>query len=304
MYRRRSIPKRARSWNHNTTNMDRGAETLPDDEKKGFYMKHMQSIERIPLSEICIEPYQRVLNNARVKRIADNFDPARVGVLLSKRGPHSYAIVDGQHRLCAMRQHGVLDAVCIVAVGMTYEDEANYFRNQSRDTNPLNAYSLYKAGVEAKDEHFLRIEAILVKNGFAVGLKAEPMVITAVNTLSRVMTMQGEHALDLSLKCIRAAWHGDSTALRREMFAGVSEFARRYESKLTGDLFKQRLGGLLPADLFFDYRARTEGRINAHNAFKPIYLQIFCGMLRDYYNKGLGSTSKLRLREEGEQHVV
>ena len=45
-------------------------------------MKHMQSIERIPLSEICIEPYQRVLNNARVKRIADNFDPARVGVLL------------------------------------------------------------------------------------------------------------------------------------------------------------------------------------------------------------------------------
>lgn len=57
-------------------------------------MKYMQSIERIALSEICIEPYQRVLNNARVKRIADNFDPARVGVLLlSKRGPHSYARV-------------------------------------------------------------------------------------------------------------------------------------------------------------------------------------------------------------------
>ena len=89
--------------------------------RKGFYMKHMQSIERIPLSEICIEPYQRVLNNARVKRIADNFDPARVGVLLlSKRGPHSYAIVDGQHRLCAIRQIGVPDAVCIVVVGLSY----------------------------------------------------------------------------------------------------------------------------------------------------------------------------------------
>ena len=71
--------------------------------RKGLYMKHMQSIERIPLSEICIEPYQRVLNNARVKRIADNFDQARVGVLfLSKRGPHSYAIVDGQHYLVSM----------------------------------------------------------------------------------------------------------------------------------------------------------------------------------------------------------
>ena len=103
-------------------------------------MKYMQSIERIALSEICIEPYQRVLNNARVKRIADNFDPARVGVLLlSKRGPHSYAIVDGQHRLCAMRQIGVQDAVCIVVVGMSYEDEANYFRIQTSSSRCRNS---------------------------------------------------------------------------------------------------------------------------------------------------------------------
>ena len=273
--------------------------------RKGLYMKHMQSIERIPLSEICIEPYQRVLNNARVKRIADNFDPARVGVLLlSKRGPHSYAIVDGQHRLCAMRQIGVSDAVCIVVVGMSYEDEANYFRIQTRDANPLNAYSLYKAGVEAKDEHFLRIEAILLKNEYTVGLNAEPMVITAVNTLSRVMTMQGEAALDLALQSIRDAWHGDSTALRREMLAGVAEFARRYATRFTAETFRQRLGNLLPADLFFEYRSRCEGRVNTNSAFKPIYLQIFCSMLRDYYNKGLGSTSKLRLKEEGERYVV
>ena len=273
--------------------------------RKGFYMKHMQSIERIPLSEICIEPYQRVLNNARVKRIADNFDPARVGVLLlSKRGPHCYAIVDGQHRLCAMRQIGVPDAVCIVVVGMSYEDEANYFRIQTRDANPLNAYSLYKAGVQAKDEHFLRIEAILLKNEYTVGLSAEPMVITAVNTLSRVMTMQGEAALDLALQSIRDAWHGDSTALRREMLAGVAEFARRYATRFTAETFRQRLGNLLPADLFFEYRSRCEGRVNTNSAFKPIYLQIFCSMLRDYYNKGLGSTSKLRLKEEGERYVV
>lgn len=266
-------------------------------------MKYMQSIERIALSEICIEPYQRVLNNARVKRIADNFDPARVGVLLlSKRGSHSYAIVDGQHRLCAMRQIGVQDAVCIVVVGMTYEDEANYFRIQTRDTNALSAYSLYKAGVQAKDEHFLRIEAILLKNEYTVGLNAEPMVITAVNTLTRVMTMQGENALDLALQSIRDAWHGDSTALRREMLAGVAEFARRYATRFTAETFRQRLGNLLPADLFFEYRSRCEGRVNINSAFKPIYLQIFCSMLRDYYNKGLGSTSKLRLPTEGARH--
>ena len=268
-------------------------------------MKYMQSIERVALNEICIEPYQRVLNNARVKRIADNFDHARVGVLLlSKRGPNSYAIVDGQHRLCAMRQLGLQEAVCIVVVGMSYEDEANYFRIQTRDSTALNAYSLYQAGLEARDEHFLKIDAILEKNEYTVGLKAEPMVITAVNTLTRVMTMQGEAALDLALQCIRVAWHGDSTALRREMLAGISEFARQYEPKLTAELFRQRLGNLLPSDLFFQYRSRCEGRVNTNSAFKPIYLQIFCSILRDHYNKGLGSTSKLRLGTDGELHGI
>ena len=266
-------------------------------------MKYMQSIERVALNEIYIEPYQRVLNNARVKRIADNFDHARVGVLLlSKRGPNSYAIVDGQHRLCAMRQLGLQEAVCIVVDGMSYEDEANYFRIQTRDSTALNAYSLYQAGLEARDEHFLRIDAILEKNEYTVGLKAEPMVITAVNTLTRVMTMQGEAALDLALQSIRDAWHGDSTALRREMLAGVAEFARRYATRFTAETFRKRLGNLLPADLFFEYRSRCEGRVNTNSAFKPIYLQIFCGMLRDYYNKGLGSTSKLRLPTEGARH--
>ena len=118
------------------------------------------------------------------------------------------------------------------------------------------------------------------------------------------MTMLGENALDLALQCIRVAWHGDSTALRREMLAGVSEFSRRYAQRLTAELFRTRLGNLLPSDLFFEYRARCEGRINTNSAFKPIYLQIFCGMLRDYYNKGLGSTSKLRLGTEDERHGI
>lgn len=55
-------------------------------------MNYQQTIERIALSEIIIDDYQRDLNNARVERIAGNFDPNKVGVLVvSRRGPACYS---------------------------------------------------------------------------------------------------------------------------------------------------------------------------------------------------------------------
>jgi hypothetical protein len=262
-------------------------------------MRFQQSIELIALDDIIILPYQRGLNNAKVQRIAADFDGARLGVLVvSKHGPHEYAIIDGQHRLHALRQLGIQNAICVVVLGMTYEDEATYFRNQSVNTNPLNAFALYTAGVEAGDEHCLRIAGILTKNNYDVGTKSEPMVITAVNALSMIMRIHGEAALDLTLQYISAAWHGDPIALRREMLAGVAQFAYRFGEKVPVEQFVKRLGSHSPADLFFEYRSRAEGRINANSAFNPLYMNLLCAILRDHYNKGLNGNSRMRLSTE------
>jgi len=262
-------------------------------------MNYNQNIERITLSEIIIDDYQRDLNSSRVQRIAENFDPNKVGVLVvSRRGKNSYAVIDGQHRLCAMRKLGIAETNCIVVDEMSYKQEADFFRKQTINTQPLGAYDLYRAGIASGDEHFLNIQAVLDKNGYKTGIKSDYQTITAVNALSRVVWIFGADALDMALQYITAAWRGDPTALRREMLAGMAEFAHRFGSLVTPEMFGRKVGNLLPSDLFYEYRRRCEGRINAHSAFKPLLRRLFCVILCEYYNKGIGSQSKKRLRME------
>ena len=262
-------------------------------------MNYQQTIERIALSEIIIDDYQRDLNNARVERIAGNFDPNKVGVLVvSRRGPACYAVIDGQHRLCAMRKLGISSANCIIIEDMTYEQEADFFRKQAVNTSPLEAHALYNAGIAAGDEHYLGIRAVLDKNGYKTGSCSEPRTITAVNALSRIMWIFGAGTLDLALQYITAAWRGDPTALRREMIAGIAEFAMRFGKQITPEMFVRRFGNWLPSDIFYEYRRRSEGRINAQSAFNPHLRHLFCVILCERFNKGIGSKSKMRLRVE------
>jgi hypothetical protein len=262
-------------------------------------MNYQQTICRIDLTDIIIDNYQRNLNNARVQRIAANFDPNKVGVLVvSRRGTNSYAVIDGQHRLCAMRKMGIPSANCIIIEDLTYEQEADFFRKQAVNSQPLSSLALYNAGIAAGDEHYLGIQAALAKNKYKTGNISESRTITAVNALSRVMWIFGADVLDLTLQYISAAWRGDPTALRREMLAGIAEFAKRFGSQVTPEMFARRFGNWLPADIFYEFRRRAEGRLNAQNAFNPYFRRLLCVILSERFNKGIGGTSKMRLRVE------
>lgn len=262
-------------------------------------MQLKQRIECIALADITIDDYQRELNNPRTQRIAENFDVNKVGVLtLSRHGDGTYSIMDGQHRLCAMRKLGITHANCVVVDNMTYEQEAKFFREQAKNTQIPNALADYRAGLAEKNAHYLHIQCILDRNGYKVGNKIEPNTITAVNALTRIMTVFGPEALDLSLQYITVAWRGDPTALRREMLVGMTEFALRFGSIVTPEMFSRRLRNWLPSDLFYEYRLRSEGRINAQSAFKPMFRRLFCSILCEQYNRGMGSKSKSRLKLE------
>lgn len=262
-------------------------------------MNTYQNLCRIPLSEIIIEDYQRGLNKARVERIAASFDANKAGVLVvSRRDDHLYAVIDGQHRLCAMRKIGLPAANCIVMQNLTYEQEADFFRKQTLDTQSLRALDFYRAGIAAGDEHYLSIQAVLDRNDYVAGDRLQPRVISAIGALSRIMEIFGAEVLDITLKYITAAWRGDPTALRREMLAGLAEFAARYGNRVTPDMFARKFGSWLPSDVFYEYRRRSDGRITPQSAFKPMFRRLFCLILLERYNKGFNGMSRNRLKLE------
>lgn len=272
---------------------------LPDA-REGIPAKEVeQHIACLPLERIVTEQYQRVLNMKNVAGIVKNFDPAKLGVLVvSHRADRTYAVLDGQHRLTALRQLGYDATNCIVLEGMTIQQEADYFRRQNENKQSLRINDTFNASLWAEDAESLRIKALMDKYGFRHGKSGQPMCICAIGALQRILRRFGDRTLELTLACIAATWPHDSTILRGEMLAGLGEFWRRYGEQLTVAQFEARMRKHLPLEMYQEARRRTQGKIMPSTAFNKTIRFTMCAVYVSAYNKQLRTNSPNRLELE------
>ncbi len=258
-----------------------------------------QQIQMLPLARIVTEDYQRVLNMKNVAGIVRDFDPAKLGVLVvSHRADGSYAVLDGQHRLTALRKLGFASANCIVLEGMTIQQEADYFRRQNENKQSLRIADTFNAAVWAEDEESVMIKAVLDRYGFRLGKSGHPMCICAIGALQSIIRQFGVDVLDLTLASIAVTWNQDSTILRREMLAGLSEFWSRFAQKVTPVQFGARMRTKLPMEMYQELQRRTQGKAMPSTAFNRSVRFTACAVLVDAYNKGLRACSPNRLKLE------
>lgn len=253
-----------------------------------------QRIETIPLNRVTAAAYQRPTNARQVMNIVTGFNEAKLGIpVVSERGGQYY-IVDGTHRVAALRRLGYERAMFIVLKGLTYEEEADFFRRQNENARGLTLYTRFKAGLESGDETCLAINAIVERNHFVVGTSARSFnTITAVFALITIYDSYGAEALDKTLRLIRETWDGNPTAKNREFLVGVSEFVHRFE---VPD-FAVRLGKVSLAAIWQEYLqwAQYQNRATASREMRIA----FCRILVRHYNKGIRSDSARFLRMEG-----
>ena len=283
-----------------TTNPSEAQQTLLLDGREGAPAKEVeQRIECVPLERIVTEQYQRILNMKNVAGIVKNFDPAKLGVLVvSHREDGTYAVLDGQHRLTALRRLGYDAANCIVLEGMTIQQEADYFRRQNENKQSLRINDTFNASLWAEDAESLRIKELMDKYGFRHGKSGQPMCICAIGALQRILRRFGDRTLELTLACIAATWPHDSTILRGEMLAGLGEFWRRYGEKLTVAQFEARMRKHLPMEMYQEARRRTQGKTTPATAFNKTIRFTMCAVYVSAYNKQLRTNSPNRLELE------
>jgi len=124
----------------------------------------------IPLSKLEVNPdYQRPIRQPWVRQIVRTFDPALCDKLrVAERDGHYY-VVNGQHRLAALRilAAGVDRAVrCDVQILDTPEEEARLFYLLNRSVAPLHASEVMRARIAAGDPYALGIRDTLERFGY------------------------------------------------------------------------------------------------------------------------------------------
>lgn len=199
------------------------------------------------------ERVQRELRPAKVKSIVkklpDDEGKRRrfIGALtISRRKDGSLVVLDGQHRVVALREagYGSMQVLIVIHDGLTLEEEAELFRVLN-STNRPTAFDDFKVGVVARDPECVDIERIVKAAGFYVHNQTVPGAVGAVTALRDVYTGPNGHGpypdhLAKTLAVAREAWGTTPEAVEGNVLKGLGHVIATYGDELdTGALIKK-----------------------------------------------------------------
>ncbi len=186
---------------------------------------------------------QRELKAGRVDHIAANMDLEQIGTpTVNKRGGHAY-ILDGQHRVEALKQwlgDGWENQTvqCWTYDGLTEEEEAETFLKLN-DVLSVQAFDKFRIGLNAGRAEEAEIAAIVMKAGLNISQARAEGAIGAVGTLRRVYRREGVAVLARALGIIRDAY--GSPGLEASIIDGIGLLCGRYNGDLEEAVAVQRL---------------------------------------------------------------
>ena len=186
---------------------------------------------------------QREANQARVDHIAANLDLEQIGApTVNERDGH-YFIIDGQHRIEALRQIGWGDQQiqCWTYVGLNEEEEAEKFLKLN-DNLAVFAMAKFRVGVQAGRVVENDIDRIVRAHDLCVTSDKVDGGIGAVGTLTRVYHRDGPGALAKTLRIIRDAY--GTPGLEAAVIDGVGLLVGRYGQAVDEEKAVKQLSSL------------------------------------------------------------
>lgn len=194
-------------------------------------------IEKMKVSAVA----QRSINPARVEHLALNFDLEQLGTPTVNERDGGFYLIDGQHRVEALREIGWGDQQiqCWTYVDLTDEQMADKF-DRLNDVLTVHAFDKFRVRVTAGREDETEIDRIVRSQGLVVSRDKIPGAIGAVGTLRRVYNRADGPTLGRALRIIRDAY-GD-TGMEAPVIDGISHLCQRYNGDLNDDQAVLKLG--------------------------------------------------------------
>jgi hypothetical protein len=227
------------------------------------------------------ESYQRPLSRF-VETIVENFDPALLQTLAVAERRTTYAVIDGQTRLVALRRLGALQVPCLIYSGLTRAQEALLFARFQTERRGIRPYHRFRAQLRGADAEAQAIDRILQETGWMLSEFTSPRtsgIIGCVGALEIVYRMDPE-LLERTLMIMRSA-HPDHPG-SAEMVRGLAYFLD-HEEEVDEDILVAKLASVTPMELARRASALREGR--GHGGGSPRYMAEAISAV--YHRRGL-----------------
>lgn len=196
----------------------------------------------VPIEKMKVSPTaQRDLNQSRVDHLAANFDLEQLGTPTVNERGGAYYLLDGQHRIEALKAIGFgdLDVQCWTYEGLSDEEMADRF-DRLNDVLAVNAFDKFRVRVQAGREIETDVDRIVRAAGLCVSRDEVPGAIRAVSTLTKVYKRSDPQTLGRALRIIRDAY-GDP-GLDAPVIDGIGHLCQRYNGDLDDTVAVKRLG--------------------------------------------------------------
>lgn len=269
--------------------LERPKVTPADVAKK--IIKRSAKIRTVKLGEMRISPTaQRDFVPGKGRNILDNLNLEDLGTFTLSFRDGLYWVVDGQHRLWALKEFfgdGWEDweVEAWTYFDLSESEEAEKFL-VFNDSLAVNALEKFMVGVEAKRHTECEINRIVLSLGLKVSRSKDDNSIQAVASLKNVYLRNGTKALVKTLVITRESFAG--RGFEAQVIEGIAKFVSRFEGRFDDERLIKRLNGTVGGYKGVQQRAY----LIRENSGAPT-AECVAAAITDIYNKGLRGVASL-----------
>lgn len=183
-------------------------------------------------------------NQGHVDHLVNHMDLDKIGLPVLSEKDGAYYIIDGQHRIEALRiwlgdGSDTQKIPCRIYSGLTEDEEAELFLDLNK-TLQVGTFDKFRVALNAGREEENHINAVVMGAGLRVSRDNVPGGIRAVGTLRKVYRRSDASTLARTLRIIRDAY-GDA-GFQAKVIDGIAHVCQRYNGALDEDVASDKLG--------------------------------------------------------------
>lgn len=192
-------------------------------------------VVKVRADSLAIHPTaQRELVPSKLRKLMSDLDLDAIGVLHAVEYPINREtklwVIDGQHRLRALLDHGLGEWTVEVKVHLDADNDAraSALFLKLNDRSPVSPYDKWMNELKAKSEAAINANGIAAKHGLSVSRQAGDGKLACVSTLKKLYTVDGGDTLDKTLDIVCAAWGTKASAMEGKLIDGLGQVFARY----------------------------------------------------------------------------